>query len=198
MINIRKRNGLYVASIEDTSDIISVSRVIIDTGAAFTTLSAKQVFPNYSVEGAIRIKEALQKKYKPKDLFTVKCESVSCFPIVLYGIQLGGISIHKLCCYMSFEDEDIKQVLGNDFLDCCTYFHSVGKNIKINTFDEQKYCREWNERCSDLEIISEMELCCLFDEKQKSGVSESLAPTDRVSQMEAEMKRVIDGINKQL
>lgn len=166
---------------------------MFDTGASVSAISINCLLPNCEPERIAVVKKDLLKTYPAKSNYTINGDEIVGFPTWLENVNLGGCILHKLYYYVILESKKFTSVLGNDFIDCCSFSHSINSDILINSFDSESYESNWQKNFGKDKIISSAELCCLLD---RIDLSEPSNSNDRVAQMEAEMKRVIDEADK--
>ena len=198
---VHKHNHYYVTC-RDLCEKNNLTQFIFDTGAERTVISIEMICRGMSETVKRQFIDTLgSSKYSEKFSSVAKKSDIVGIPYKFNDVKIGNMRLQQLLCYVIFKSNKSIALLGDDFVSCCKYNHNYSEDIIVDGFDFDTY----NKSIDNIDCINiPRDLCLLLgwgdfvNCDERINLSESLAPTDRVSQMEAEMKKVIDKSNKQL
>lgn len=140
LINFNYKKFAYVAGIvNDDYGLCALGK--LDTGAVKTLIYLRTFEDTICNKEFIKYFKniAARQKIEDKEFTTANNVNVTAYPCSIDYIIMGDVMIKGFRFYLVIEPEANKVLIGDDFLSCCQFKHTIGGPIIIEQFDDSRY-----------------------------------------------------------
>lgn len=110
-----------------------------DTGAAKTLLSLSKFGKRYCTDGYVKnIRKYIDNRAGVCFRSASGHEMVA-YPCMLRNVRISDVHLDSFVFYLSLAIESNVALIGDDFISCCSFVHSIGSDIIINKFSKEMY-----------------------------------------------------------
>lgn len=138
-----KKRQQYTAylNINDLNENPVELEIKFDTGAVSTVISANKIFGRDLSDSDLEdIKKQINEKTIKKHAFkSASGHIMSAYPCCYKDVVLAGCKFEYFKFYVVLENTANIAVVGDDFISCCSFVHTLKSDIVINGFDNELY-----------------------------------------------------------
>ena len=141
MIKVKymEASSVYALTLSDISFGDGTAVIMkFDTGAVRSVISIWSLFQYLSINTINNLRDGFEKAgIKPKDFSSASGNELKGYPCVIHNARLKGTLIKDFCFYLILDSRRKTALLGDDFIACCDFHHSINGDIIIDDFDNK-------------------------------------------------------------
>lgn len=128
---------------------------LLDTGATRSLVPLSFLLDN-EIRSMVPIDKLLHSCCK-REIDVANGNKLVCYEISLKDVEVLGFTIKNFNCLVADNIPDKYAILGCDFIDSCTYYHTAGCNWDFRSFDKNRYADIWKDiSAGDIKRIADV------------------------------------------
>lgn len=161
MIKVHYGRSTYYTKLRNLTDNVIIIK--FDTGAVNTVISLEALTNNKNIDKNKLIKQ-LENSKKSHIFKSASGNDMIGYLCNASNVKISGVNIKDFYYYLIVNTEQSLALLGDDFISCCSFNHSINSDIIINAFNDKLYKdKQLDTYIDELELHELLSLCCASD-----------------------------------
>ena len=126
-----------------------------DTGSSTTVISASVFYDGWSDAEMSKLRSFCEGKgCELREFTSASGHKIAGYPVVANDVLIGKTIFKKFYYYLIINGRREMSLLGDDFIDNCSYTHEPHDDVEITQFDDDNYCGTSGNYMNSDEVIN--------------------------------------------